>query len=182
MLADDAISELNQRFEEHGIGYFYSDGVIMRKDSQYIHQEVVKPALLLLNEAHFRGPSEEFLEAYRLYRNGEDKPAVAGALNSFESTMKAICDKNKWEYSAKVTAFQLINILIKNGLIPDDMLSHFSGLRSALESGLPTLSHKRSRHGQGAEPIILDKHMVSYALHLCAANIVFLINADKARQ
>ena len=51
----DAINELNERFREHGIGYEYIDGIVIRKDSEYIHSEVVKPALLILNEKEFRG-------------------------------------------------------------------------------------------------------------------------------
>jgi hypothetical protein len=35
--ADDAIHELNHRFREHGIGYQYVDGQIVRVDSQFLH-------------------------------------------------------------------------------------------------------------------------------------------------
>ena len=45
---DDAINELNQRFKEHGIGYEYSSGEIIRVDSKLLHSEVVKPVLKLL--------------------------------------------------------------------------------------------------------------------------------------
>jgi hypothetical protein len=54
-LADAAIEELNGRFKEHGVGYELQSGEIVRIDSQLVHQEVVRPALLLLSEPDFDG-------------------------------------------------------------------------------------------------------------------------------
>lgn len=53
--ADAAIAELNVRFQEHGIGYQFIDGEIIRVDSELIHAEVVKPALALLHGAEYAG-------------------------------------------------------------------------------------------------------------------------------
>lgn len=93
---DDAIAELNQRFREHGIGYQFEGGVLVRVDSQFVHDQAVKPALALLHEAGFQGPSEEFIAAFDKHRKGDSKGAIADALKAFESTMKAICDARKW--------------------------------------------------------------------------------------
>jgi hypothetical protein len=38
--ADDAIEELNYRFRQHGIGYQYLGGELIRVDSQHVHSEV----------------------------------------------------------------------------------------------------------------------------------------------
>jgi hypothetical protein len=65
---DKHIDELNKRFKEHGIGYEFNEGEIIRIDSQLIHSEAVKPALLLLNRTGFEGPRDEFLSAYDHYR------------------------------------------------------------------------------------------------------------------
>jgi hypothetical protein len=58
---DGAISELNARFREHGIGYQFESGEIIRVDSQLIHAEVVKPALSLLTAPEYEGPTMNFL-------------------------------------------------------------------------------------------------------------------------
>jgi len=176
--ADDAIEELNIRFREHGVGYQYVDGDIIRVDSQLIHAEVVKPALSLLNNAGFSGPSDEFMRAFDHYRKGEKKDAIADALSALESTMKAICDSRGWRYGPKDTAAPLIDVLLKNGLIPPPLLSHFGGLRAALESGLPAVANP-NRHGQGSTPIDVPEHYVAYALHLAASDIVFLLQCHK---
>ena len=182
-LIDGAIAELNQRFQEHAVGYQYQAGRIVRVDSQYLHAETVEAAVSLLHDAGFKGPSEEFMKAHEHYRKGNNKEAIVSAGNAFESTIKAICDKRGWDYDKdKATANVLINILFSNNLIPSSMQSHFTSLRATLESGLPTVRNNTEggAHGQGAEPVDVPKHIVSYALHLAATNIVFLIEAHNA--
>lgn len=44
----EAIDELNARFKEHGVGYRFENGLITRIDSEFIHAEIVRPALSLL--------------------------------------------------------------------------------------------------------------------------------------
>ncbi len=177
---DDAIQELNQRFLEHSIGFQFAGGELVRIDSQYIHEEAVKPAILLLQEAGFRGASDEFLRAHEHYRKGRNKEAIAEALKAFESAMKAICDVREWTYPENATAVPLVKILLEKGLIPKDLESHFSALRTAMESGLPTVSNRTSRHGQGKEPKEIPSYFAAYALHLAASNIVFLVEAHKS--
>jgi hypothetical protein len=176
----DAIEELNERFREHGIGYQYTGGILVRLDSQFAHAEVVKPALALMNAAGFDGPADEFIRAFGHYRHGRYKEAIAEALKSFESTMKAICAAREWAHPLNATAKPLMDIIFQKGLIPSELQSHFACLRSAMESGLPTLSNKTSRHGQGAVPIKIPPHFAGYALHLMASNIIFLVEAHKA--
>jgi hypothetical protein len=176
---DSAIEELNHRFREHGLGYQYMGGILVRLDSQLLHSEVVAPALSLLNASGFAGPAAEFIKAFDHYRHGRFESAIGEALKSFESTLKAICDARRWAYPAKATAKPLIDTVMQNGLIPAELESHFSGLRSALESGLPTISNP-VRHGGGAVPKMIPPHLAAYALHLTASNIVFLVEAHKS--
>ena len=92
-LASNAINELNNRFKEHGVGYQFIENKIIRTDSELLHVETVKPALNLLNQRHYKGAQQEFLGAYEHYRLGKNKESLNDCLKSFESTMKAICDK-----------------------------------------------------------------------------------------
>lgn len=178
--AKSAISELNYRFLDHGIGYQYARGQVVRVDSQFVHAQAVKPALSLLHDAGFDGPAEEFMRGFEHYRHGRNKEAIAEALKAFESTIKAICKARSWSHPPNATAKPLMDIVFSHGLIPADLESHFSGLRSAMESGLPTLSNRTSRHGQGSDPVNIPDHFAAYALHLAASNIVFLVQAHKS--
>lgn len=181
LILKDAISTLNQRFRENEIGYQYESRQIVRVDSQYLHAEAVEPAVSILYDAGFAGALDEFLQAHKHYREGKNKEAISSAFNAFESVMKTICDKREWEYDAqKATAGALIKTLFDNGLIPSEMQSHFTGLRVVLESGVPTIRNNFAGHGQGSEPVEVPDHLVSYALHLTASNIVFLVEAYNA--
>jgi len=175
--SDDAINELNTRFKEHGIGYQYAGSMIIRMDSQYMHTEAVLPAISLLQQPGFEGTSEEFLDAHKNYREGNNKEAISDALKAFESTMKSICILMNWQFPENATAKPLIDICIDNGLIPKPLQGHFGSLRATLENGLPTTSNRLARHGQGEKRIIVPDHYTAYALHLAATNIVFLVEA-----
>ncbi len=177
---DDAINELNHRFQEHEIGYQFEGGQIIRVDSKFIHAEVVLPALALLSDSDFAGPEQEFRNAHEHYRRQEYKNAIVDALNSFESTIKSIYDVREWEYSKTATAQKLIEVIFTKGLIPTYLQTHFSSLRSVLEAGVPTVRNKTSGHGQGAIPIDVPEHLAAYVLHLTASNIVMLVEAHKS--
>jgi len=70
------VTELNARFREYGIGYQYENGEIVRVESQFIHTEVVKPALALLGAEEYAEADAEFLKALEHYRKGETKECL----------------------------------------------------------------------------------------------------------
>jgi hypothetical protein len=177
--ADRAINELNMRFKEHGIGFQFVEGEIVRVDSELIHSEAVKPALRLLNEKNYNGAQEEFLSAYEHYRHGKHKEALNDCLKSFESTMKAICDKRQWTYPPSATARALIQVCFDKELVPLFWQQQLNSLRSMLESSIPTGRNKLSGHGQGATPTEVPDYLVAYMLHMTASTIVFLTTAEK---
>lgn len=178
---DDAIAELNERFKEHAVGYAFESNELIRVDSQFVHAEAVKPTLGLLRAKDFAGANEEFLGAHQHYRHGRYKECLVEALKAFESTMKAICKKRKWPYQPNDTAKALLTVCFTNGLIPPYLESHFSSLRSLLESGLPTVRNKLGGHGQGSDPLAVPEFMARYVLNLAATNILFLAEADLAK-
>ena len=181
---DDAISELNRRFREHSIGYQYQAGQIVRVDSLYLHSEAVEPAISLLHDQNFEGALQEFMDAHRHYREQRYKEAIANCGSAFESTMKAICDLRGWIYNPKrATASTLIEVLFNKDLIPAELKSHFTSLRTTLESGLPPVRNQAGRgaHGQGATSVDVPDYLAAYCLHLAASNIVFLVEAHNAK-
>ena len=180
---DAAIEELNQRFRQHRIGYEFAAGELIRINSRYIHAQVLSPALQLLQDAgtDFSGPLDEFLKAHEHHRKGNLKDAVHWSLKAFESTLKAICVARDWPFDPqKDSAKQLLDIIYAQKLVPEYLQQHLGGLRSVLESGIPTIRNKNAGHGQGPMPIIVPEHLVAFALHLTASNVVFLIESHKA--
>ena len=178
-IADQTIEELNTRFKEHGIGFQFENDEIVRVDSAFLHSEAVRPALRLLTGKGFAGAQQEFLNAHEHYRHGKAKEALNECLKAFESVMKAICAKRNWAVSPNATAKDLIQVCLANGLIPAFWQTSVQGLRSLLESSIPTGRNKLGGHGQGAAPVSVPDHLVAYMLHMTASVVVFLVEADK---
>ena len=182
ILPDKAIAELNSWFREHRVGYRYESGQIIRVDSEFIHSEVVKPALLMLSDPMYEGANAEFLKAHEHYRTGDYKECLTECLKAFESCIKSICDQRGWTYNDGDTIKRLIAIVFDKELVPDFMQCHFSGLRSTLEAGVPTLRNNLSAHGQGSEEVVVPEYIAAYALHLTASNILLLAKANEDMQ
>ncbi len=176
MTSDDGIVELNRRLQQHDLGYAFEGGILIRIDSQFMHSEVVSPALQLLGTVGFEGAQDEFLKAHEHFRHGRNEEAIGDALKAFESTMKHICDVRGWTVSGNATAKDLIKAVTENGLFPKSLESHINSLRTILE-GLPTVRNKNAGHGSGKEKRHVPDEMAAYALHLSASNIVFLIES-----
>jgi hypothetical protein len=175
-----AIKEINERFKEHGIGFQFHAGRILRIDSEFTHQEVAVPALTLLQQPFLGGAYQEFLAAHEHHRHGRYKECLNECLKAFESTMKAICHTRKWPYNQNDTARALIKVCEDNNLFPVFMENHLNGLRMTLESGVPTARNKTSAHGQGVTPIKVSAQFASYVLNLTATNIRFLAESERA--
>ena len=179
ILPDDAIAELNHCFQEHGVGYKYESGMMMRIDSQFIHEEIVRPALsMLLSDPMYDGANAEFLSAHEHYRTKKYKECLNDCLKAFESTIKAICTQREWKFNTGDTANRLIDIVFEHELIPSYMQSHFTALRSTLEAGVPTVRNRMSGHGQGTKAVTVPESIAAYALHLTASNILLLTRAN----
>lgn len=177
---DGAAAELNERFKEHGVGYQFESGEIIRVDSQFLHAEAVKPTLAVLRDKSFKGANEEFLKAHEHYRHGRYKESLVDALKAFESTMKTICNLRGWPTQPTDTAKNLIATCINNGLFPAYFDSQFSSIRSLLESGVPTVRNKNGGHGQGAAPVTVPEYLARYTLNLTATTILFMIESHQA--
>lgn len=177
--ANRSINELNTRFKEHAIGYKFEDGMIVRIDSELIHSKVVKPALRILNNPHFKEARQEFLKANEHYQKGNHKKALNEALKAFKNTIIAICNKNGWKYDPKATSRNLIKICLAKNLIPLFWQSQINALASILENGVPAASNKLAGHGQDTSSKVVQDHVVAYVLNMTASAIVFLGESDK---
>lgn len=114
---DIAIYELNNRFREHGVGYQYESGQIIKVDSQFIHTEVVEPVFRFLANPIYKGTNEEFLNAHQHYRKCRYKECLNYCLKAFVSCLKTICKKRGWYYDENgATAKYLIQIVFDHEL------------------------------------------------------------------
>jgi hypothetical protein len=159
--------------------YAYADGQILRVDSQLIHADVVQPAISLLTDREFEGANAEYMAAHEHFRHGRIEPAVTEACKAFESTLKSICDARGWRYDkSKATAAPLIRAVIDNGLVPSYSQEQLENVVKCL-IGVATVRNKNAGHGAGSKPREVPDHYAAYAMHLAAANILFLVECHK---
>ena len=173
---DEAITELNQRFKQHNLGFSFGHELI-QLSSELVHQEAVLPALRLLRDHNFEGAEQEFMEAHRHFKNGLHKDAIVSANKAFESTLKTICDRKKWKYDKTATAKPLVTLVLKNGLVPNYLEGYVHSLQSLLDSGAPVIRNKVAGHGQGEKIVDVSANLASYVLNMTASSIVFLIDS-----
>jgi hypothetical protein len=176
---DDAIAELNARFLEAGIGYQFEAGQVIRVDSQLIHAEVVKPTIALLRAPEYAAVEQEFMEAHRLYREGDYEKALTECCKAFESTLKVITTKRGWTVAPPGTSKPLLDAVFNNGLVPEYTQGEFKSLRAVLESGIPTVRNKASGHGAGTAPRVVSQELAAFQIHQTAAAILYLVQAEQ---
>ncbi len=176
--ATTAIKELNNRFKEHQLGYRFENNSIIQIDSEYIHQEVIKPVLDLLNVSGFEGAQEEFLLAHQRFKSGSYKEAIMEANKAFESTLKIICHQRNWKPAKGKpdTASNLINVLLEKEFFPTYLHNQINALKDILIGGLPTVRNRNGGHGQGVETIEVPEYMANFAINTAAANIKLLVD------
>lgn len=177
---DRYIEELNTRFMEHGFGYRYESGRLIRVDAELIHAEIIKPALTLLSKPMYSGAMDEFLKAHEHYRTGRYKEALTECSKSIESTMIAICSKRKWKLQSNPTFRVLVDTIFENGLVPSYWQQLFTSLRSTLENGVAPARNRMGGHGQGEEVTEVPRHIVGYVIHMTASAILFLGEAEQS--
>lgn len=178
-VADD-IAVLNARMLEDGFGFQLEGGQIIEIGSTFIHKEVTVPALGLLSDRAFENANKEFRDAYQEFNQGNYDDCIHDCCNAFESVLKVILTKKGWLFDDKKdTAKKLLEIAFSNELIPSYMQQEFTGLRTILESGVPTVRNKTGGHGTGTSPRNIPKHIAAFQLHQTAAAIVLLVESAK---
>lgn len=179
-----AANELNYRFKEAGIGYEMNKNSfkIIRIDNQYIHKEVVKPALNILNNHKFEKANEYYQNAHKYYLENKIEACITECGKCFESVLKTICEENGWQPDG-VTAIKLIECVKKNDLfLPDAKIEKpFTQFIEMLKNGLPPIRNMAS-HGTILTISSIPLYLASYAMHLTAANILLLQQAQEAYQ
>lgn len=176
----DEFTELvNARFRQNGYGYQMENAQIVNMDSTFIHSEAIKPTIQLLINESFLTPLQEFMSAFRAFKNSNYDETIRLCANAFESTMKEIYHKKGWDLPRVAQANIMINDLKDKGLFPAFLQGNLSHIVGTLTDGLPTLGNKTVRHGMGPAKMEIEIHFARYALNLVGTNMLFLIECYK---
>jgi AbiJ-like protein/uncharacterized protein DUF7014/HEPN domain-containing protein len=178
---EDAIGELNVRFREHGVGYQFENGNVIRIDGQYTHAEVTKPALAILRGAGFETANEDFMAAHRHYRSGENKDCIVACQRSVESALKTVCTLRKWKFEKGDRLPELIKLVRAKNLFPDYLDAGFDTFIAMLKTGLPGIRNNAGGHGAAPADRPVPGYVAAYALHMTATNIVLIAEANRSK-
>lgn len=176
----DAIQELNMRFQRANFGYEFINSLIIPIDSKEIHKEIVKPVLgMLSSEKIYQGADDEYRTAFNFFKQGKYEQVLSECNKAIESCLIAICENRKWKTPGKPTTGGLITVCKENSLFPP-YSADFIGMLTGLLKGVSAMRGQAAGHGQGTEVRKISRELASYALHLTATNIVFLIESEKS--
>jgi AbiJ N-terminal domain 4 len=175
---DAVIAELNARLREASLGYEFVDGIIIRKDSEFLHKEAVLPVLWLLKDQRFAAANKEFREAHEAFRHGRLEDCIVSCGKALESVLKVIGTSRNWAIKDSDPASKLIQTAAAAGFLPSYLHASLNHLRSLIESSTPTIRNKMGGHGAGSTPRTVPRHLASFQLHQTAAVIVFLAEQD----
>lgn len=178
---DEAIIKLNNRFIEHGIGYSFEGEMIVRIDSIYLHEEITKPTLSLLENEIFKAASKEYQDAQKYYRLGFHKTCLVKCLSAFESTMNVIFLEKSWTFKKTDKASKLIQICFRNGLVPTYKQNQITSLQNLLEQGFIMIENNSEDLTQVRINMIRYREMAHYGLNLTGTTIIFLIEQSSLK-
>jgi hypothetical protein len=189
------VDQINKVFQDEGIGYEltplreidlgkivnrfggsggrrveYEFPKIVRKDTEYLHNEVVRPCLEALGRTGLETALSEMMKAHEAYRKRQYEDAIADAASAFESTLKTICSKKGWVYNPdKDTLSPLVKTCSTNGLFPTFYNPTFEAVG--------TLRNKMSdAHGRGPKPLYkVGKEHADHMIQMTSAHITFVV-------
>ena len=160
--APDAIARLNQRFQEHAIGYRIERGQIVRLDSEFLHTETTEQALRLMYAQGYEGALEEFQLALKYYRQGPSHydDCLTNCLKAVESTLQKIIELRIWTMPGEAKFDNLFAEAKKKGLFPPFLGSHLGELKKFLQT-IAIIRNEEGAHGAGSVPNEVPNHLVA---------------------
>ena len=171
------INEINHRFKESKLGYEIVDLKIIRIDAQYTHSNIIKPTINLTANIQYKQVNLEYMDAITFYQDENYEQSIEKATEAFESTLKIICDKNKWKYQDNDGYERLVNICYKNNFLDDFIINEFTSLQGILKS-MSAVRNKYTSHGKGNDKLNIPPYLVKHVLNVTGSCILFLIESQ----
>ena len=93
--------------------------IIIRKDNQFVHKEIIEPSLSLLSGSRFKVANSEMLKAHTALRMGDYEDAITITGSAFESFLKTILTIKKISFDPdKDTCAKLLGICRDKAIFP----------------------------------------------------------------
>lgn len=177
------VGDINDLFEEYGLGYEIHEGRIIVVESQAVAETSIKPALTLLSASGFEQANDEFGRSLENLKAGDFGEVIVWANASFESAMKVILEREDIPFDkSKDTARPLITkVLGIPGFLPPYLASYANNLTEVLQ-GLATFRNRNPpAHGQGTARAQPDRNDAQFALGFAGTLITYIVRRFEFR-
>lgn len=175
---NENIKKLNNIFLEHNLGYkLLQSGQIIPFESEYTHEELAKPAFLLLTDTKYKNAEDEFKDAWNHYKKGDYSDCIIDCGKAMESLIKMICKEKKYPYNESDNLNKVIQILFKHNTSLISLKSSVSGLRAAIEDSVSVIRNKSDaahKTSEGESKIKSDQEIAKLTLDLTASILLYL--------
>lgn len=184
-------TKINQALIRADIPYQFDGGMFLPTETQWTHDQVVRPALRFLSDPSFAGANAEFMQAYDHFKHGRYDTCMAECGNAFESVMKVVCVERGIRLKnnqvadlnniRRATAGDMMPGIAKELLLPGWTVDQVKAMEQVLAFSVPSIRNLGGAgHGAGAIHPNFPRYFASYALHMAASNIVLLAEAHQA--
>ncbi len=141
---------------------------VIMKETELVHDQAIKPVLMLLQQIEYNNANLEFLEALEDYRKGDFGDCLTKCCSAFESVMKILCKRKGWPCKQTDTA----STLIKTILSKTQLENYFESLLIIVA----TLRNKLSKsHGAGPIQRDVPRHLAPYSINATASAILPIV-------
>ncbi|MBW7732821.1 STM4504/CBY_0614 family protein [Enterobacter hormaechei] len=173
-LIQPVVDKINFRLQSHGIGYRIEEGNLIRIDTEYTHNQIIKPSIATLGSfKKYQSAFDQFILAFDHFKANKLEESIVSACKAYESTLKIILKDNKIQLSGNETISQLVPKLFTLDGIPAFLQDGNLKLSGMLQAYIGTIRNKIAAHGSD-EPRNIDIELVNFMLNMTGSNILFL--------
>ncbi len=166
------INKVNTYLKRGGIGYNFTNGILVPFSDENLLETSIKPLISLLNQPCFKHTYEYYLNAFKNYREGDYQGAIDNCVKAFECLLKTIFAERGIEYEEELTLNPLIQKAYESRLFLDISEDKITSIPNLLKI-LGDVRNKRAGHG--GKDKTNDPKLVKFAITQAACNMLYIM-------
>lgn len=170
---DEFEEDVNDSLKSNSMGYTMVNGQLIPLTEPKETEEIVAPALILLDKFELDDAEEYLRNAYDLFRDGKNEEAVVSADKALENVIESSLEKLRIEFEKRDKPVNKLRLLIKNSNMPEYMESSLESLVTIMT--LPgTIRNNNGGHAQ-PKGMVTDDSLVKYEIDLVCSTVLFIV-------
>jgi len=170
-----SIDDLDIIFKMNGIGYEVYEGKLIQIFNAKMHEEIIRPSLMIIHNPLFKTANEELISAFDKFKAKDNPGAILSASNAVESTIKVISKELKIKIDNSKPISVLIKTLCDERFFDTFLNDQINSLTKLLQSSSCARNATSVGHGTEGKMFNTDDELVKYAIDSAASNILYLV-------